>query len=338
MLLRGTGWSVTLLSTSNSLHRRVQDNLHEAGVHLRLLPLSRGEASNRQKTVWLARQILKLREQRWDVIYTNGQGGLVPLVWQAGHRDTRLIHHHHTSAAAEERAGWNLPFRLALQSAPTLVACSQATRHNLLAGLDRPGGNVIHLPYLYPWEPSPQTYAPPDGPPWRLIFAGRLTVSKGIDTILQLASAHDLQDVEWHLFGSGESYTAEDFADVRRVHYHGRYESRRELLEHFSRMHGMVLFSRHSEGLPVTLLEATELGLPWIASDRGGTREIALRSPDCQILPANFTTRQAHDAVLQLREALQCRTTDPAALREHFDARYAPARVRAAWLRLFGER
>ncbi|MDP0499271.1 MAG: glycosyltransferase family 4 protein [Verrucomicrobiota bacterium JB022] len=333
-LLRAHDWEVTLLSTSNSLHPAVQQSLEEAGVRLRMQPVARGHASARQKLTWLLREVVALRRERWDVVYTNAQGGLAPFVWMAAQPETRVIHHHHTSADASEQAGWNLPFRLTLQHAPILVSCSHATRLNIRAATGR--DSLDHLPCLYPWEPGDTVYTPPLGPPWRLLFAGRLAASKGIDTILHLAQQPELADVEWHLYGSGD-YGAADFEGLPRVHYHGRYESRAELLQSFSQAHGMVLFSRHSEGLPITLLEATELGLPWIATDRGGTRELALRTPDCQVLPADFTDADALEAVLRLRTALQHGQTSPAALRTAFAQGYDPADVRTRWMRLFEE-
>ena len=46
----------------------------------------------------------------------------------------------------------------------------------------------------------------------------------------------------------------------------------------------LVLFSTHNEGMPLSLIEGMAAGLPWIATDRGGTRELAGSPDDCLVV------------------------------------------------------
>ncbi len=99
------------------------------------------------------------------------------------------------------------------------------------------------------------------------------------------ALRRDLPDIEWHVHGAGPAYPAETFAGRERLIYHGAFRSLEEHARILQGLDAVVLFSRHNEGMPLSLIEAMSAGLPWIANDRGGVREIAAAARHAWLLP-----------------------------------------------------
>jgi len=124
-------------------------------------------------------------------------------------------------------------------------------------------------------------------PPDARIMAtiGQLVQRKGVDLALEafIAVAGDLPD--WHLVIVGERYSQKDEArqfEVAlhqrrdhsavpdRIHFVGRRDDVNELLPEFD----LLVHAARQEPLGRVLLEAAACGLPVVASDVGGTREV----------------------------------------------------------------
>jgi glycosyltransferase involved in cell wall biosynthesis len=328
------GHQVTLLTTSNSLGADLRGELVGAGVTLRELSRARGEAGAFTKLAWLLAQTLRARTQHWDVIYTNGQSALARHVWRAAGRATRIIHHHHTAADAAEQATWSPAFRRVLRSAPELIGCSQATCAALNAATGR--GDAQYLPYLTrcPVRAEAVT-ATACRAPLRLGFMGRLIPEKGIDTVVRLAGEAGLAGVEWHIHGEGPAYPPEFFQDRPRLVYHGAYRTAAEQAAALLALDGLTLFSTHNEGMPLSLLEGMAAGLPLLATDRGGTRELAVSPADTFLLsdPADFAAIVA--GVQAFAAAIRSGQTSRPRQRAAYDRHFAPASVAGRWLDLF---
>jgi glycosyltransferase involved in cell wall biosynthesis len=117
--------------------------------------------------------------------------------------------------------------------------------------------------------------------PFRLLFVGRLTNWKGVETAL-LASV-GLPEVEFTVIGEGPSYPqlvelAAQLGLSPRVRFLGR-QSQQEVADAMSRSHALVLTSLY-EGMSHTLQEAMATGLPCIASSRGGNDEVIQSGTD----------------------------------------------------------
>jgi len=109
----------------------------------------------------------------------------------------------------------------------------------------------------------------------RVLFVGRLTNWKGVETLL-LAMNH-VDNVSLTIVGDGPELPhlidlAKQLNIGERVEFTGRL-SQDQVEKHMANAHVLVLTSLY-EGMSHTLLEAMAAGLPCIASNRGGNEEI----------------------------------------------------------------
>jgi capsular polysaccharide biosynthesis protein/glycosyltransferase involved in cell wall biosynthesis len=329
------GHHVRLLTTSDSLNADARAALHTAGIDFRELSRPRGEASKLQKLLWLWRETFRARPTRWDLIYTNGQSALASIVWRAAESGgrTRIVHHHHTAADAAEQTTWAPGFRRVLARASEIIACSEATRTGIEQALNRHTG-VRFLPYFTACPVSSEqvretSLAP--GRPIHIGFLGRLVSTKGIDILCALSLRPELTGVIWHIHGEGSEYPESHFAAFPTIRYHGPY---RDLVRHgeiLRSLDAVALFSIHNEGMPLSLIETMSAGLPWIATDRGGTREIALAPANCVILDHPCTVESALAGVAELVRRLRTGQTSRLSQRAAYESRFAPEVVSRQW-------
>jgi glycosyltransferase involved in cell wall biosynthesis len=331
-VLAGRGHRVTLLTTSNSLAPSLRDALRTSGVSLRELPVGRGQASRVRKLFWLLREALRREAGPWDLIYTNGQSALARLAWMAAGPHTRIVHHHHTAGDAAEQATWSGAFRRVLRAAPEIVACSRATQQALAAALQR--ADIAYLPYL---TSSPvagaavhdRAIAP--GAPLKFGFTGRLVAEKGVAHLCELSRRPELQDVAWHIHGAGPAFPPAFFAAYPNMTYHGAYSAGASQAAVLQALDAVVLLSRHNEGMPLSLIEAMSAGLPWIATDRGGTAEIAVSPANALVVATPATLDQFAAAVRELANRIRSGRTSRVEQRRAYDRVFAPPVVSAAW-------
>jgi glycosyltransferase involved in cell wall biosynthesis len=332
----GARHRVTLVTTSNSLNDIDRQKLLKAGVVLYELPVKSGKAPKGVKLLWLTLVSLRLRFTRWNVIYTNGQSGLARIVWLARHRGTRIVHHHHTSASDDEIKGWHPAFRRVLKDTPELVACSQATRRQLESTLPR--SDIQFLPYLTPEilqsaGIDDKSYEP-DGI-LNFGFVGRLVSTKGVEEICQLSRQPDLGMIRWHFYGEGGDYRPEYFSKFENVTFHGRYQNLQQYAEILTGLDAMVLLSRHSEGMPLSLIEAMSAGLPWVATDRGGTSELSIAVENCIVITTKATFTEIETRMLEMVHRIRTGKTSRRAQRQVYDRNFSPDVVAGRWLEFF---
>jgi len=328
------GHAVRLLTTSNSLGPDLRRELQHPLITFRELNCPRGQAGPVAKIIWLLNEVRRSRRQHWDVIYTNGQSGLAWLPWSAARSGTRVVHHHHNAADADEQTTWSRAYRHVLRRAPRLVGCSRATCAALNAATGRTDAHF--LPYLAACPvASDQVNGRAPVRPLRFGFCGRLIPEKGIDTIFALARENSLEDIEWHLHGAGEAYPPARFSNRPRLVYHGAYHSAAEHAAALLALDAVVLFSTHNEGMPLSLIEGMSAGLPWIATDRGGTRELATSPADSLVAAADAGPDELSGDVRRLADRILAGQTSRQRQRASYDERFAPPVVARRWLDYF---
>jgi glycosyltransferase involved in cell wall biosynthesis len=133
-----------------------------------------------------------------------------------------------------------------------------------------PADRIIRRPNFLTPDPGDRPAGPGEG---FLLFAGRLSPEKGIDTLLDACRA--APDVEVRIAGDGPLREEVDrtAASLPNVTVLGARE-RPEVLDLMRRARALVVPSIWYEHFPFVLLEAFASGLPAIASDLGSTAEI----------------------------------------------------------------
>jgi len=325
------GHRITLLTTGNSLGDDLRSEISHPLISLHELPAARHQAGKLRKLRWLLAEVSAARRQPWDLIYTNGQSALARVVWHAARNSARRIHHHHTAADPGEQASWSAGFRRVLAGAPELVACSCATRDAINRAVNRT--KTIYLPYLTRCPvPAAAVVDRPPGETLNFGFMGRLIREKGVDAICRLSADPTLAPITWHLHGAGPDYPPEFFKAWPRVRYHGAYSGTEAQARALQSLDAAVLFSTHNEGMPLGLIEAMSAGLPWIATDRGGTREIGVSKSNCIVVPHPATDATLRHAVDELSGRIRNGTTSRLVQRAAYDGYFSPDVVGARWL------
>lgn len=177
-------------------------------------------------------------------------------------------------------------------------------------------------------SPAPRSRQP--GEPLRLLFVGRLTNWKGIETLL--LALRETEGVQAEIAGDGPEYPvlvelSRQLGLGHRVNFLGR-QSHATIATLMNQVHVLVLTSLY-EGLSHTLLEAGAHGLPCIASRRGGNAEVIKDRVNGLLVEAQDSAAlRAAILVLRDNETLRMRMA-VAALEEirNFDLRSTVAKV-----------
>jgi glycosyltransferase involved in cell wall biosynthesis len=165
-------------------------------------------------------------------------------------------------------------------------------------------------------------------------FVGRLETVKGPDRLLEVAQRGP-RDAAFVLIGGGSladalarRIAAEDLG--ARVALLGEVP---DAAPYFAQLDALAMTSRH-EGLPMVLLEAAAAGVPVVAYDVGGVREVLDGGPAARRIPdgdaAAFSAALA--AMLADRPASRAAA---AAWAAGVRARFGAARASAAYLALY---
>jgi glycosyltransferase involved in cell wall biosynthesis len=121
---------------------------------------------------------------------------------------------------------------------------------------------------------------------YKLITVCRLTGWKGVDGLIQALPT--LPDVGLVIVGDGPLYAdlvalAQRLGVQKRVRFVGAVP--KEQVSAYLRACDIFVLNSTYEGLPHVILEAIAAGLPAIATDVGGTREVLQDNPNGQLIP-----------------------------------------------------
>lgn len=133
-----------------------------------------------------------------------------------------------------------------------------------------------------------------------LISCSRLVPHKRvailIEAIALLARKHQQLTIHWNHIGSGDQYlqlfdkAKALFPENVLWKFHGTLTNKEVFAFYQNRPTDLFLSASSTEGLPVSVMEATACGIPIIAGDVGGTKEIV--RPENGILLSSLPTKE----------------------------------------------
>lgn len=250
---------------------------------------------------WLFYTLTSIRFNKYEAIYTNGQGESVYFLASILATNTWWVHHHHTAGDADDQTRWGKRYRKALQITNSVIACSQRNAKMMELALNR---RVDSIPCF-----SRAVLPIPNNSPLsrriRLGYYGRLIPEKGIDLICKLSEDVDLVDIAFHIWGEGDAYPVSFFTRYANVTYHGSFDGLKKLTQVLHSLDGLLLLTKNAEGLPISLLESMSAGLPWLSTDQGGIPDIALDPTATRVISSAASYDQIKKAVLALAADLR---------------------------------
>lgn len=115
----------------------------------------------------------------------------------------------------------------------------------------------------------------------KIVYAGRLIYGKGVQDLIRAFSELKGENVNLTLIGEGQYRKklielTNRLGIAKKVNFVGR-KDRLEVLRLLSKS-DLFVNPSYSEGLPTTVLEAGAIGLPVIATNVGGTKELILNN------------------------------------------------------------
>lgn len=152
--------------------------------------------------------------------------------------------------------------------------------------------------------------------PLRVLFASRLLRSKGLDAFLLAAEAFSGRaDVEFIVagmtdVGDPDGYSPQELEANRLIRFLGAVSDMPSLLRSVD---VVCLPSRYGEGIPRILIEAAACGVPMIASDLEGCREVVVDGETGFVVASKPVARTAEE----IGRALDDYAGDPLLLPRH---------------------
>jgi len=165
--------------------------------------------------------------------------------------------------------------------------------------------NMVVIPSGIPseWIAERTSVRPSAEKPLRLLYAGRLEALKGTDVALgameHLVEVRNFNNVSLDLIGNGEPEYVENLK--RRIGSSNLQEfvrlkgflPRLQLLQHYGQYDVFLFPTTEREGLPMTVIEAMSQGVPVIASDIGGPKDIIEDGGNGLLVPPNEPAKLA---------------------------------------------
>jgi glycosyltransferase involved in cell wall biosynthesis len=187
-------------------------------------------------------------------------------------------------------------------------------------------------------KPTPQ----PDGPPWRMIFVGRLLKDKGVAELVEAHAALRARGMLLDLAlcgdvdaGNPKSFTpaeAEAFGNAEGCEWLGR---RDDVLEQIAASHLLVL-PTYREGLPRVLLEAALVQRAVVATDVPGCREVVMDG-ESGSLCAPRDARALAEAIQTVLQDDELRGRLAESLHTRVNEKFADSVVNPRWWKLYTE-
>lgn len=145
-------------------------------------------------------------------------------------------------------------------------------------------------------------------PPMKIVSCSRLSSVKRVDKIIEALSL--LKDkkieIEWTHLGGGELYEklkeAAKSLDWMKVNMYGAIPNSAVYDFYCNNPVDVFINVSSSEGLPVSIMEATSFGIPVIATNVGGTCEIVIDGVSGKLIPEDFEVYELAKAIENFAE------------------------------------
>ncbi len=146
-------------------------------------------------------------------------------------------------------------------------------------------------------------------------YVGRLIYAKGVQDLINAAS--DIKNIQLIIIGEGPHRKELEKIALKtkqKVIFTGQL-NKKEIIEYLS-ITDIFVNPSYSEGLPTSVLEAAAMGLPIIATDVGGTKEIIKQN---LVKPRNIKELKSKLIILTSKNKKQKTKTRQYALLSNFD-------------------
>lgn len=323
-VMSSEGVAVDLVVLSCKMDEEELSNLRSACRHLYI----NEQTSKPAQLAWLAKTIAVLSTKRYDSVYTNGQGKTIYLFGRLGGFRRRWVHHHHTSGDETDRATWPDDYFKVFDRADTVIACSSKNAQMISSAVGR---QIDTIPCFSRRVTKEVGRKRKDGAKIVLGYYGRLIPEKGIELLCKLSEDAKLRHCEFHIWGVPSQYDEQYFAKFSNVRYHGPFDGREELVEVVRSIDVFLLLSVHPEGLPISLLEVTSSGTPWIASDRGGVPDIVVDEDFTILLTSSPSYDESLKAIVALTDKLKSENQSIERLVELYNQRFSEEAITGQW-------
>lgn len=280
---------------------------------------------------WLIRTAWICRKNKYDAIYTNGQGNSTGIFVFLLGRHRNWVHHHHTAGDFNDQQTWTTEYRQTLYKAWKVIACSRSNAQDIENVLKR---RVDTVPCFSRKIIVKQKRSENNGV-IHFGYYGRLIPEKGIDHLCRLSDDPDLKNIKFHLWGEGSAYPARYFSKHTGLEYHGVFNGQDELSQVISSLDGFLLLSTHPEGLPICLLEAMGAGLPWLATDRGGIPDIVSDPLSTRIISVSSDFQEIKKAVISFSNDLNEGKVSRKVQTELYDRKFSAEALTVKWREIF---
>jgi glycosyltransferase involved in cell wall biosynthesis len=180
---------------------------------------------------------------------------------------------------------------------------------------------------------------PPAAPradgPLRIGFAGMNAAWKGFATIAAWANRRPTVPLEWHLFGDPSPDLLDGLSALRRaagpcLFAHGRMRPE----EVFEQIDVLAHPSMFFDPLPTALIEAARAGIPAVATDVGGSREIVVHGATGFLFPPS-DPGVGYAQLQQLASDVALRRRMAEYARRRFDHEFGVGRMADSYLALW---
>lgn len=170
---------------------------------------------------------------------------------------------------------------------------------------------------------------------FRVSFLGRYDVNKGIFRLLDIWEKLEVAEAQLDFYGHGPEQGRLESEILRRglsktVRVNGGWDDAVQLTEILGKTDLVVLPSK-TEGLPVVLLEAMAHGVPFVATDVGAVRTLAVNNPDVLVVPNS--DGEIKEAIERMARAIRLGEVPGDRLQAYHRSRYGMDILSKRWLK-----